>query len=177
MTASDLGSGGLLNPAEVEASARKGKLGELVVSLIAVAAGFQVDSRDLQRDGIDLTIRSRTSPYPMLDFQVKCTENEGQDPTQIVYPLDATLYQQLRAESLAPRFLAILVVPSLARDWVRQNPQKLTIRRCCYWLRMSGLPESQNQTSVTLRVPRENRMTGEALSALMHEARVRAQLR
>lgn len=168
------GDGTLLNPTELDSSARKGRLGELVVGLIAASAGFLVAKTDPDRDGTDLTISSRNSPFPKLDFQVKCTHEEGVDPASVVYSLAVDQYERLRAPALNPRFLAVLVVPMLPSHWLRQTAQKITVRRCCYWTRMSGLPAVPNQYSVTIRLPRANLLTAEAVSALMQEAREKA---
>jgi Domain of unknown function (DUF4365) len=160
-----------INPEELELSARKGRIGELAVSLVAAHAGFMADSRIVDRDGCDLSIRSKRSPFPTLDFQVKCTHDGGSNAEHLTFRLKVAHYEQLRAETIAPRFLAVLVVPRSPSNWLRQSRHKLSLRKCCYWLRTTGLPATQNASSVTLKIPRANILDCSALSLLMEHER------
>jgi hypothetical protein len=49
------------------------------------------------------------------------------------------------------------------------SPEQLVLRRCAYWCSLAGLPESENETSVTVRVPRANLFNVAVLTGLMQE--------
>jgi hypothetical protein len=47
------------------------------------------------------------------------------------------------------------------------SAEQLTLRRCGYWMSLAGLPQSDNETTVTVSVPRANVLTAEALKDMM----------
>jgi len=52
------------------------------------------------------------------------------------------------------------------------GPEKLILRRCAYWLNLSGREETVNQSSVTIRIPEVNLFTVEAMRHLMEQSRL-----
>jgi hypothetical protein len=42
------------------------------------------------------------------------------------------------------------------------------LRRSAYWLSLAGAPPTENESSVTVQVPRANLLTVESLVRLMH---------
>jgi hypothetical protein len=47
--------------------------------------------------------------------------------------------------------------------------EQLVLRRCGYWVSLAGQPQSENETSVTVPVPRANVLTVNALQGLMQQ--------
>ncbi len=45
--------------------------------------------------------------------------------------------------------------------------EQLILRRCAYWVSLAGLPQSNNETAVTVSVPRTNVLTVQALKDMM----------
>ena len=87
---------------------------------------------------------------------------------EIRYPLKRKNYDELiLAEVFTPRILVLVTLPRDVREWLSLSPDQLILRRCSYWLSLSGLPESDNEHSVTVSVPRSNLLTVEALKGMM----------
>ena len=66
-----------------------------------------------------------------------------------------------------PLLLIILLVPEKVEDWLQQSETELCLKRCAYWVSLRGQPESNNQTTVTVYIPRTNIFSVDALQTLM----------
>lgn len=144
------------------------------VYAIATAAGysFQLAPRPLDYDGIDAIIAGRDEAnsirYPRLELQVKSTSAEIISLESIRYPLAIKNYDDLRVEHLqTPRILVLVLLPATLQDWTRQSEQELCLRQAAYWISLQGQPPSQNQTTVTLSIPRQNILNVDALQGIM----------
>ena len=62
-------------------------------------------------------------------------------------------------------------MPRDEAEWLEITAEKLILRRCCYWISITGLPETDNATSVTVSIPRTNVLDVRALKRLMNQAR------
>ena len=51
------------------------------------------------------------------------------------------------------------------------SPEQMVIRHCAYWVSLLNFPESDNETSVTIDIPRVNRFHIPDLQALMQQSR------
>lgn len=153
---------------------RKEQFSYAHVFAIATAAGysFQLAPRPLDYDGIDAIIAGRDETnlirYPRLELQVKSTSAEIISPDSIRYPLPIKNYDDLRIEHLqTPRILVLVLIPADLQDWTRQSDQELCLRHAAYWISLQGQPASQNQTTVTISIPRQNILNIDALQGLM----------
>jgi hypothetical protein len=100
-------------------------------------------------------------------MKTTCTD-DGADKV-IRYPLKKKNYNDLTLrETLAPRILVLITLPSEVREWLSLTQEQLVLRRCGYWLSLAGKAERDNETAVTVYVPRENLMTPGALRRMMH---------
>ena len=68
---------------------------------------------------------------------------------------------------LIPRFLVLVLVPPQPEAWLSVSPEQLVLRRCAFWCSLAGLPESENESSVTVQVPRANLFDVAAVTGLM----------
>jgi hypothetical protein len=66
-----------------------------------------------------------------------------------------------------PRILVVVRVPEKLDDWLLQSEQELSLRHCGYWMSLRGMPDSTNETSVTVHVPRSQVFSVTALRDLM----------
>lgn len=145
---------------------------------IASRAGFacQIGSRHEDDIGVDakLRVRERFGPDSTLtqfavDVQLKATSTE---PTELgneySYSLRLKNYNELRSvECQAPQLLVVLFLPSDNRKWLIHSVEGLTCRRCAYWLSLRGAPASENETSQTVHIPKENYLSVDKLRDLM----------
>jgi len=64
-------------------------------------------------------------------------------------------------------YLFLLVLPEDEKSWVTHNIEELVIKKCMFWLDLKDLPDSDNSTSVTVKVPKEHTVSPETLNELM----------
>ena len=141
---------------------------------VAASAGysFQIAARPLDFDGIDIIlaggIGSGIIRYPRLELQVKCTSRDVIGQEAIRYPLEVKNYNDLKVENIqTPRLLILVVVPDNLDNWLIQSQQELSLKYCGYWVSLRGQPPTQNQTTVTISIPRQNIFNVKALTTLM----------
>ena len=106
---------------------------------------------------------------PKLDLQVKSIRAAPGDGDHVPYPLKRKNYDDLSLpELLAPRILVLVLLPKDPAAWLQCSPEQLVLRHCAYWLSLAGAPATDNETRVTVQVPRANLFMVEGLSGLMH---------
>lgn len=139
---------------------------------VAARAGYVTSIPDLDRDGVDLRIQAGGEMHPALDLQLKATINLG-DPHEgyVRFPLKRRNYDLLRQPTKTPRLLVVLDLPRDERHWMTITADELILRRRAYWLNLKGAEESDNQSSVTVRIPTGNLFTVESVRALMDQSR------
>jgi hypothetical protein len=98
------------------------------------------------------------------------SENLGRRKKEhLAFPLPIKNYNELREEALVPRLLVVLLLPDDDRRWLEQSEDQMISRSCAYWKTLFGEPETKNQTSVTVHLPRDQRFTVDALRAVMEK--------
>lgn len=140
------------------------------IAAVAAKAGYEfVESQD-DYDSIDGTLRASFGRRPRIDFQAKSTSREILGEEQITFPLSRKNYDDLRAETIAPRLLIIVLMPKSEDDWLAHSENELVLRHCGYWATLRGRPLVDNETSVTVYVPRVQKFDVDQLSDLMNRA-------
>jgi hypothetical protein len=61
----------------------------------------------------------------------------------------------------------VVLVPDNPDDWLRQSEVELCLRRGGYCVSLRGQPAMQNQTTVTVFIPRQNIFNTNALKTIM----------
>jgi hypothetical protein len=151
---------------------RQEQFSKAYVRAVAAVAGFRVqEGPQPDDDSVDLTISARgplgTVRSPKLDVQMKSTRVHV-DGDPIPYPLSMKNYEELRhTDYSSPRVLVLVAVPPELQDWIAHSEAELVLRRCGYWLSLSGQPPVLNTTTVTVRIPRSNRFSVEGLNGIM----------
>jgi hypothetical protein len=147
---------------------RQEQFSNAFVQAVAAVAGCAAAKPSVDNDSIDWTLSNRLPRRPKLDIQLKCTVNDGGTENVIRFPLLIKNYNELILTYLSnPRIMVLVVVPQQIGDWIEQQPEQLALRRCAYWVSLLGLEESDNETTVTVQVPRANLFTVDALEAIM----------
>lgn len=142
------------------------------VHAIATVAGFKVvPGATPDDDSVDLSIASRGPRglirSPRIDVQLKCHRG-AVDVDPWPYALRLKNYEDLRhTDYQAPRILVVVVVPEDVEGWLAQSEEALVLRRCGYWRSLRGEPETTNETSVTVTLPRSNVFSVESLRSMM----------
>ena len=90
--------------------------------------------------------------------------------TYITYALKRKNYDDLIITNvLVPRILVLVALPKQLNEWMTLSPEQLVLKRCAHWVSLFGNPESANAATVTVRVPRDNLLTPEALCDMMQK--------
>ena len=140
------------------------------VHAIAAVAGANVLQWSVDDDSIDVGFGVKSKRRARLEAQLKCTYAHEVKRDGLAYPLPVKNYDDLRAPTLVPRILIVLVVPPEPCDWLDQTASQLVLRRCAWWTSLRGAPDTNHETSVTVKLPYENLWTPGALQGLLAEA-------
>lgn len=157
----------------------KEELSYAYVHAIATLAGFTCDRPFKDRDSIDIQISSRgqLSPSskllsPKIEAQVKATSVLEIANGVIPYPLKRKNFVDLRAVTMVPRILIVLLLPNDSDDWATFSTESLVTRRCAYWHDVCLEPDHRNRRSQTVYVPTKNIFSPTSLRQLMVEVSV-----
>jgi hypothetical protein len=154
---------GMSRPAQQEC------FGDAFLLAVAAVAGCAVSFRRPDDDSIDWTLSSKLSRRPKIDVQMKTWTGDDGTSDPIRYPLKRKNYHNLiLTDVLVPRILVVVTMPQEIGEWMELSEEQLLLRRCGYWVSLAGQPQSDNQTSVTVSVPRANVLTADSLQGLMH---------
>jgi hypothetical protein len=142
---------------------------------VASKAGMActVGNRHEDGNGIDARITA-WAPFPNggyltevdIKVQLKATVMDpSTDETHISYFLKGVgQYNDLRTESVeAARILVVLFLPADAGQWLTHTVEQLAFRRCAYWQSLRKAPATANDSGATVRLPKNQMFTPEAL--------------
>jgi hypothetical protein len=150
------------------------------VRAVASAAGFAVSQPESDRESVDLKISGDCTSVdlgPRLEVQVKCTSRDVFGADCLHFPLKIKNYHDLRTEMvLVPRILVVVCVPKEIESWVTATEFKTILKHSGYWISLRGLPRTENNESVTVSIPRDNRFTPNALVKVMGQISRREKL-
>ncbi|MER9124261.1 DUF4365 domain-containing protein [Mesorhizobium sp. M0959] len=142
--------------------------GDAFLLAVAGVAGCAASLRRPDDDSIDWTLSCRLSRRPKIDVQMKTWVGDDGSADPIRYPLKPKNYSDLiLTDILAPRILVVVTIPKDINEWMVLSGEQIVLRRCAYWTSLSGQPQRDNESSVTVSVPRSNVMTVEALQGMM----------
>lgn len=105
-----------------------------------------------------------------LDFQCKASCDWDEEPTFVVYDLEARTYNDLVFRSdqrrATPLILILMCLPKDEREWLLLSEDELLLRKCCYWHRLTG-QETGNENTKRIRVPRSQKVDPETIRDLL----------
>lgn len=142
--------------------------GDAFLLAVSSVAGCAVSQRRPDDDSIDWTLSCKLPRRPKLDVQMKTTSTDAGDGETIRYPLKKKNYNDLILTNvLSPRILVLVTLPTDMEGWLSLTAEQLVLRRCAFWVSLAGQPQSDNESSVTVSVPRQNLLTPEAVRQIM----------
>lgn len=143
------------------------------IRAVTSVAGYNINRQEVDHDSIDIGVcgtrrdgGSRKAPH--LGIQAKCTETDNTTGEFCTYDLSLKNYDDLRATEVhIPAILVLVCVPQDITHWLVDTPEQTALRRCAYWLSLRGHPQSENETSQRVYLPRSQRFTVNALREIM----------
>lgn len=143
------------------------------VRAVATAARCDVGGTEGDFEGVDISFNSlqpnHSVAYPMIYAQLKCTQQADLiHDDYVAWKLDRPNYDQLRVKVAVPRILIVMHCPTDFTSWLRQDQDSLAMSHAAYWMSLAGQPAlAGGQQSKTVRVPRNQPFTVEALLSMM----------
>lgn len=148
------------------------------ICALAAHAGLNKGKFDVDDDSVDIVFQSKgyvgcTFRSPQIQIQLKCTSQSLVDGDVIKFPLPIKNYEDLRGDNvIAPRYLAVLLVPEDIAEWVQHNEDHIALFNSCYWVSLRDAGPTTNKTNVTVSIPLEQRLTSDTLRLMMDRASV-----
>jgi len=153
------------------------------VQAVAGRAGVELSTfrRDWGLDGSfqEITIsggRRFPSGFPV-DYQLKATARWDCRDGQIIYDLDARMYNALASrtrqhidEGANLCILILYCLPDDPQQWLVLDADQLLLRKCCYWHTING-SVSGNVRKVRVKIPSSQILTPNALVVLLKDAK------
>jgi len=141
------------------------------VRAVAAAAGVNIYKPEVDDDSVDIgfctrIVRERMQ-RPKLEAQLKCTAGAAGDETAFRFPLKVKNYNDLRGDDLVPRVLILVIVPPDVIGWLTQTAEQMVLRKSAFWVQLTGQPETANNTTVTVSVPKNQLFDVPALRRLL----------
>ena len=146
---------------------------------VASHAGMscRVGGRHEDNNGIDATLTA-WAPFVNggyltevdIKIQLKATiAVPADDGTNLSYFLAGVeRYNDLRTETVdVTRILVVLFLPADAQDWLYHSADQLALRKCAYWQSLRGAPATTNGTGATVKLPKAQMFTVQALNELV----------
>jgi hypothetical protein len=155
---------------------QKQQLSVAYVHAVAARAGYACQIFNIDDDSIDVHVAARGIVHqkavlrsPRIEIQLKATAQAVLRQDHLAFPLPVKNYNELREEVLVPRLLVVLLLPEDDRLWIEQTEEQMISRSCAYWRTLFGHPETSNQTSVTVHLPRDQLFTVATLRTIMEK--------
>jgi len=150
---------------------RKQQFSHAYVKAVAAVAGFAWSQPSVDDDSIDLGLAQRggagTVRSPRLEMQLKCHAMATPAEPDFAFWLKLKNYDDLREPTEVKRILVVVLVPDDLADYLAESETELAMRRCGYWYSLRGMPATANQTGETIRIPRAQAFTVQALQEIM----------
>ncbi len=158
----------------MELNDRKELFSDAFLYAITARAGCTLAKPSLDRTSTDWCVKSVAGMYPQIDVQLKCTSQAlpvDDEASEFSFVLDNLKnYADLIEEDvLVPRLLIVVFVPEDLDEWVILASEQLVLRHCAYWVSLRGEPPTENTSSITIKIPANQRFDHEALSSMMEE--------
>ena len=150
------------------ASWQKEQISKAYVLAVATKAGATIGEWNVDKDGVDVTLRRRQL---MVDLQLKCTGSARTAGGDYAFDLDVPTFAKLTdPDRSAPAYLCLLIVPRALQAWLHHQSEALLLRCHGYWARMgTGTAPTGNGTTA-IRLPRANLLDSDALEHMFEES-------
>lgn len=152
----------------------KEQLSLAYVHAVAARAGFAVEKTTVDRDSIDVQIRSRgrltetaTIHSPYLDLQLKAHVLDPLPSERFHFDLPIKNYRDLTARCATPRILVVFVMPEADAEWLACSEDALVLKRSAYWVSLFGRQLSENAATQRVWLPRAQVFDPESLRRLL----------
>ena len=155
---------------------KKEEFSRAYICAIASQLGYNSGDFRVDDDSVDIMFKalySKTSKIrnPQIHFQLKCTNTPFNKDGYLHFPLKIKNYNDLRGDNHAnPCYLVVLCVPEDEKDWIEIKPEEMILRYSAYWLSLKDEPTVKNNTNITVKIPKQQKLDKESFQMLMNKA-------
>ena len=160
----------MTNGAPHNLNTKKERFSLAYIHAVAARAGYVLFEPKIDVDSVDGVLMSTTGKRPKIDFQAKATSQSILQREALIFPLPLKNFNDLRAETINPRVLIVVVLPDDEAEWLLQDEDQMILRHCGYWVSLRGAIETTNATSVSVRLPRSQIFEPTQLQGMMLRA-------
>ena len=141
------------------------------VELVAVKVGYEVVPTNLDRTGVDLSVRSGGEVFAQVDIQCKGTSHaqRGFDGNYHLQ-LSKKQYDVYRIRRSVPLWLVLVCFPGTPDDCITVTEESIELTASAYYVSPRHWEVSENKSNVTVAVPEQNRFDDRGLRSLMELA-------
>lgn len=146
---------------------------------IAAIKGIALERIEHDEDSVDaflkkvITLDNGLVFNSQISIQLKATSSSNLysiDEDTISYKLKVKNYNDLCTPAAMPSILGLLILPEEQDSWVQWNEEELLLRGQMFWIGFMGQEKSDNDYNITIKIPKENRLNGDALENLLIKA-------
>ena len=156
---------------------RQEEISKAYLHAVAAKCGFAVGTWSQDHGCLDVTIGADATVGtghlvgPKVDVQLKATTRQDVEHDSFIsWTLDIDHYEKLIARAFVPRILVVLLLPRDVEQSVEHTVDHLLVRRCAYWVRMTGMPPAEpGQKTKTVRLPKAQVFSPDQLTAILEK--------
>lgn len=143
---------------------------------VSAAKGVELEECRHDEDSIDVVIKKFVTLKGGIKFnsqisvQLKATSSSSQykiGEEEITYKLKVKNYNDLCAKSAMPSILGLFILPEDEREWTNWDDNELLLRGQMFWISLQGNTESSNSDSVSVKIPKTNRISIDMIESLL----------
>ena len=135
---------------------RQEQLSLSYVRAVIFSTGFNLSRCEVDDHGIDGTIQAYSRGRNRIDFQLRATTHYDIRNNNIIYDLRVENYNQLIETEGLPQVLILFTMSASENYWVSQDHNEMSLRKCAYWVSLTGMPFSNNSSTERVEVPMAN---------------------
>jgi hypothetical protein len=140
--------------------------------------GYTISKAERDNDGVDATIKCKGYPIdtscklcsPSIDIQLKASYAKFKQKRNgdLIFVLETKNYHNLiMGNRMIPIILVVLHMDRDRKKWVKHSKSALKIAKCAYWLNLKNHQPTNNGSSISVVIPKENILSCECLKKLM----------
>ena len=152
---------------------QKEEISKAYLHAVAAACGYSVGTWTQDHGGIDATVGAASTvgtghlARPKVDIQLKASSRKDLEfYGYIAWQLELDHYDSLRAAAAIPHILVVLLLPQDIGQAVEHTIQQIMIRRCAYWVKMTGM-EPATGDSKSVHIPKRNIFAPDSLREIL----------
>lgn len=140
--------------------------------------GYTISKAERDNDGVDATIKCKGYPIetscklcsPSIDIQLKASYAKFKQKRNgdLIFVLETKNYNNLIMDDrMIPIILVVLHMDKERKKWVKHSKSALKITKCAYWVNLKNHQPTNNGSSISVIIPKENILSCECLKKLM----------